>query len=213
MEETTMKKKKPETSSGSGLSAPRRNFFKMSEKQKVDHLEKAHRDRELAEDLVVQVPAIVKMFGDVAGRALDAWLDRIGREGEIHRAATAADVARLRKKLEGSEPTPLERLLIDRIVLAWLQANYFDLREAMAIDDKHSSVAHLALGVKRQDRAHRRYLYALRQLAEVRRLQTPSVQVNVAQQQLNVGAGDVAKVALPSTITSHATISRDVTKR
>lgn len=44
-------------------------------------------------------------------------------------------------------------MLIERVELAWLQAHYFDVREA-SVNDKRS-VAHAALGVR--DRAHRRY--------------------------------------------------------
>jgi hypothetical protein len=36
--------------------------------------------------------------------------------------------------------------------------------------------------------AHNRYLSAIRTLAHVRRLQAPHVQVNIAEQQLNVAA-------------------------
>jgi hypothetical protein len=37
-----------------------------------------------------------------------------------------------------------------------------------------------------QERAQRRYLAAIRTLAQVRRLLTPAVQVNIAEQQLNL---------------------------
>ena len=37
-----------------------------------------------------------------------------------------------------------------------------------------------------QDRAHRRYLSAIRTLAQVRRLLTPAVQINVGENQVNV---------------------------
>ena len=39
---------------------------------------------------------------------------------------------------------------------------------------------------KRQDRAHRRFLSSVKALAQVRRLLGPSVQVNIAEQQVNV---------------------------
>ena len=43
---------------------------------------------------------------------------------------------------------------------------------------------------RRQDRAARQYLKALRSLAEVRRLLVPTVQVNIAKRQVNI-AGPV----------------------
>jgi hypothetical protein len=39
------------------------------------------------------------------------------------------------------------------------------------------------------DRAHRRYLSALKTLATVRRLLVPAVQVNIADKQVNVASG------------------------
>ena len=45
----------------------------------------------------------------------------------------------------------------------------------------------------RLDRAHRRYLSAIKALAQVRKMQLPAVQVNIAAQggqQVNVGGGD-----------------------
>ena len=40
-----------------------------------------------------------------------------------------------------------------------------------------------------QDRAQRRYLAAMRTLAQVRRLLTPAVQVKIAEKQINVAGG------------------------
>lgn len=39
---------------------------------------------------------------------------------------------------------------------------------------------------RRQDRIHRRFLSALKALAQVRRLLSPAVQVNIAREQVNV---------------------------
>jgi hypothetical protein len=41
---------------------------------------------------------------------------------------------------------------------------------------------------RHQDRAHKRYLSAVRALAQVRRLLTPAVQVNIGGQQVNIGS-------------------------
>jgi hypothetical protein len=44
------------------------------------------------------------------------------------------------------------------------------------------------------DRAHRRYVHAIRALAQVRRLQLPAVaQLNVASNQVNVSSMDVSR--------------------
>ncbi len=41
---------------------------------------------------------------------------------------------------------------------------------------------------RRIDRAHRRYLASIKALAQVRRLLTPAVQVNIAERQINVAS-------------------------
>ena len=67
----------------------------------------------------------------------------------------------------------------------WRQVQHADRWDAAA-DQVGGS---LALGdyVQRcHDRAHRRYLHAIRTLAQVRRLLGPSVQVNIAEKQLNL---------------------------
>ncbi len=72
--------------------------------------------------------------------------------------------------------------------LCWLELNCLDpalsgkrgvpLRQAEFYD-------------RRRDRAHRRYLSAIRSLATVRRLVMPSVQVNIGTKQVNVAGTSV----------------------
>ena len=93
----------------------------------------------------------------------------------------------LRAELLGPTPTPLERLLVERVVACWLQVQDADVRYAQA---KNPSFALGDYLQRRMDRAHKRFLTAARTLALVRRLALPVLvqQVNVAaQQQVNVG--------------------------
>ena len=95
----------------------------------------------------------------------------------------AVDAAvRLTAELAGPQPSPLERLLVERIVLCWLHLHY---AEALYVQ-------HLEKLTLRQDeffqqrisKAQARYLSAIRTLAQVRRLGVPAVQVNIGQQQV-----------------------------
>ncbi len=65
----------------------------------------------------------------------------------------------------------------------WVQANYADATEATHGD---RTIAQAELALKRQTMAHKRLLSALKTLAEVRRLMVPTLQVNIAEQQVNV---------------------------
>ena len=82
----------------------------------------------------------------------------------------------------------MEMLLVERIALCWLALNYHE-NIYTQIMGKLPGDAH-ARFQDRIDRAHRRYLSAIKALAQVRRLPVPlSVQVNVAAaggQQVNV---------------------------
>ncbi len=85
--------------------------------------------------------------------------------------------------------SPLERLLIERIVWCW-----YHLQNAEAYYLKQMSGSSLAVaGYAQQglDRAQKRYIHAVQSLAVVRRLQIPAVQVNIGEKQVNViqGAG------------------------
>jgi len=87
----------------------------------------------------------------------------------------------LKQELSGPAPTPLERLLIERILTCWLEVNWYDSRAA----GFSGSVQLGNYYQKRQDRAHRRYLSAVKALAQVRRLELPAIQVNIGQHQVN----------------------------
>jgi hypothetical protein len=66
----------------------------------------------------------------------------------------------------GREASPLERLLVERVALGWLETHYLDFLEAQNGNLTEKQRAELR---KRQDRASSRYLMALKTLAQVRR--------------------------------------------
>jgi hypothetical protein len=98
---------------------------------------------------------------------------------ELH----SLQLTEMRHALLGSDPSPLERLLVGRVVLLWLQATIADRTCAVAMDQQAPS---LELWSRHAERANRRLLNACRTLALVRRLELPLV-----LQQLNIQAGQV----------------------
>ena len=85
-------------------------------------------------------------------------------------------------ELSGPSPTHLERPLSTRVVLCWVQIHYSDM-----ICAQTTKATPQAEYLQRwQERAHRRYLSAIRCLAAVRRLQLPAVQVNIGGRHVNV---------------------------
>jgi hypothetical protein len=69
--------------------------------------------------------------------------------------------------------SPLEKLLIQRVVLCWLACHAAEVERAERLQSGTSEL--LKAADKRVDRAHTRFLSATKALASVRKLLAPSV--------------------------------------
>ncbi len=90
------------------------------------------------------------------------------------------------RELEGPNPSPLETLLaqqvaLDRLYLQHLEFGIDPPHDRTLSQDRHHD--------RRVTAAHKRYMKAIKTLAQVRKLLGPTVQVNIAQQQVNVATG------------------------
>ena len=94
-----------------------------------------------------------------------------------------AQLAAMREEIAGDNPSPLELLLAERIVLTWLQIQLFEDLYASSIS-KSMTIAQGNYKQKRIDQAYKRYLSAIRTLAQIRKL-SPAVQINIAEKQIN----------------------------
>jgi hypothetical protein len=106
-------------------------------------------------------------------------------DNDIVREAIQGQLDKLRRDLRGPEPTPLERLLVDRVVAGWMALNYAEAKYHERLKGG-LNWAENEYFQREIDHIHRRYLAAIRNLASVRRLILPTMQVNIADQQLNV---------------------------
>jgi hypothetical protein len=133
---------------------------------------------------VLQNPATVDMLGgDLARQAEHSFILAAAGEDLAFKEALTRKLALLRAELAGTNSTPVERLLVERVVACWLQVQDADIRYAQA---KNLTLAWSEYYQRRMDRAHRRYLSALKTLALVRKLSVPVLQVNIAKKQVNV---------------------------
>jgi len=128
-------------------------------------------------------PARWEMIGNMATQAECSLVKVASGDNTVVNEAMYKKLDAMREELDGASPTPLERLLVDRVVACWLQVYYADTIYAQNM--KGSSLELANYLQQRQDRAHRRYLSAIRTLAVVRRLLIPPVQVNIGNQQVN----------------------------
>ncbi len=92
-------------------------------------------------------------------------------------------LAAMREEIAGESPSPLERLLAERVVATWLQIQLFEGLYAAGMYQS-MSVKQGNYQQKRLDRAHRNHLSAIRTLAQIRKM-GPAVQINIAEKQIN----------------------------
>lgn len=93
----------------------------------------------------------------------------------------------VRTELEGPNPTPIERLLAERASICWYLLYRYE-RAYFYADD--CTIRQADYQQRKIDKAHARFLSALLTLARIRKLALPTLQLNFAENQVNVaGAG------------------------
>lgn len=125
---------------------------------------------------------MVRDWGDMARHSRLTLISRMFPKDELVHIATRAKIADMTSELCGPNPTPLETLLVERVCTCWLTLAYFE----MAYTQGEFSINQANFHLKRIDGAHRRYLDSIKALATVRKLQLPTVQVNIGEKQVNV---------------------------
>jgi hypothetical protein len=116
------------------------------------------------------------------------WLMRtiVEKAAGKHIAAQEAIVQKIesvQSELAGPNPTPLERLLAERAAICWMLVNWYE-NSALSVDNL--SIRQAAYHLSKIDKAHARFLSAVRTLAQVRKLALPTLQLNIARNQVNV---------------------------
>ena len=96
-----------------------------------------------------------------------AWLDKIAGKDLFASQSLRRQVEKLKLDLLGTSPTPLEKLLVDRIAAAWLGVHHAEMAEAFG-DASGNKVAQMRL--KRLESANKRFLAATKALVVARRL-------------------------------------------
>jgi len=114
-------------------------------------------------------PALWKHCGDVAREAEALWIDLIAGRDLLVRQSLRRKVADMKVELGGPAAPPMERLLVDRVVATWMQLAQADMALAR-LKGGEASIAQLDLMQRRQERAQRSHLAAMKTLATVRRL-------------------------------------------
>jgi hypothetical protein len=121
--------------------------------------------------------------GDLARHAQLTLISKLSGKNLLFKEALTRKLDLLRAELAGPAPTPLERLLAERVAACRLHLHYLEMvyaqKDSMSLD----LAAYYQRGLSA---AQRRYLAAIKALALVRTLAVPALQVNIARQQVNV---------------------------
>ena len=136
------------------------------------------------------VPKVAEQLGDFAGIVRKMLVTAITGEQLAMAEAITWKVGTLRAELAQPSDGPLDRLLVERVTLCWLQVHQAEALYAQKLGEL--SIEWSDAYQRRIDRAQRRYLQAIRTLAQVRRLAVPTaVQINVAEKQVIAQHGGV----------------------
>jgi hypothetical protein len=135
--------------------------------------------RELLKD-----PAVVDAWGgDLARQAQLMLVNKFAGKSLLFKEAVPRKLDALRKEMSGANPTPLERLLIERVVSCWLHLHQLEI----AYTNSEEVTFELGSYYERCiTSAQKRYLAAIKTLVLVRRLAVPVLQVNIAKEQVNM---------------------------
>jgi len=130
-------------------------------------------------------PEVVREASELARKGQWALIKTAACGDTLAEEALVIRLDTLRSEIGGPDPSPLELLLVEKIVSAWMLTELLELflsaqLTALPKSQRMShSVQKFYLGW--QERAHRRLLSSIRELARVRRLQSgvPNSQTNV----------------------------------
>jgi DNA mismatch repair ATPase MutS len=144
--------------------------------------------QELRQALRESAPEVIVRCSDTA-RVYRRLLAKTASGNDMLKEDAIVEQARmLASEVAGENPTPLEVLLAERIASLWVLVELLEALHAAYFvrgDHKKPPVSYLLKMVKVQESANRRYLAAIKTLAQVRKLQvnTPGIQFNT---QINV---------------------------
>ena len=140
--------------------------------------------RELRQALRESSPEIVARASDFARTGQRILAETIAAGEPLMEEALVARLELMRAEVAGENPTPLEVLLTERIVSAWLMVEVLEaLMNAQlkrSKDVPHAPTSYLKYINGWLESANRRYISSIRELDRVRKLQknTPGVQFN-----------------------------------
>ena len=116
-------------------------------------------------------PEIWQHYGDLALQAEAAWLDLIAGTNLLLHECVQRKLDEMKAGLGNVTGSPLEDLVIERVVACWLQVQYAD---ALAAQVRGGPPVQQSVIAQRQRGSQHRYLLAIKALAVIRKLLRPA---------------------------------------
>ena len=135
-------------------------------------------------EMLKDAGTVERLGGNLARQAEQALIRGAVCANLFFQEALIRKLDLLRAELTGPAPTPLERLLAERVAACWLQLHLAD--SILAQQEGKLTLAQGEYHQRSRDRAHKRYLTSIKTLALIRKLAVPVLQVNIARKQVNV---------------------------
>jgi hypothetical protein len=141
--------------------------------------------RKLRKALHESSPEVVARAADIATTGQRVLISTAAGKDLVVEEALLVRLDLMRAEISGENPTPLEELLTERIVSLWLLVETLDALMSVQLcpdlsPEKRAPISYLRHVFRWQESVSRRYLAALKTLAQVRKLQsnTPDRQYN-----------------------------------
>ncbi len=150
-------------------------------------------------------PEFLEEVGSPAQWFRGTILKKLGGAHLLAQEAVTQKLENLRTELEGPSPTPIERLLAERACVCWFVVHWYETTYMAA---EGMTIVQADHQQRRLDRAHARFLSALRTLAQIRKLALPTLQVNIARNQVNVAQSSVDNGGRSAGLVNHQRPSR-----
>lgn len=134
------------------------------------------------------VPRLWEMLSVLAGHAERSWVDVLASDtpnSTLARRTIEQDIKRKRREVAGEAASPLEDLLAERVALCWVASSHADAQYARKLK-QGMTFKEGEYYARRCEQANRQLLRAVEALARVRKLLGPTIQVNIADKQINL---------------------------
>src|SRR5919107_2075967 len=113
----------------------------------------------LLRQVLDEVPRVARII-DLAKNVERSIIEKMSGDDVFTQEALPRNLKAMRKEIAGENPSPLERLLSERIAVCWLELQYFQAIYAQNIGKL--SIIQSDYHQRRIDKAHRRYIGSIK---------------------------------------------------